>query len=488
MRMRHQESTVGPAAEEALRAIRDLIAGSRDPVLIEPGEDPIPLRAGHYQMEVRGGLVILEAWDGDRNLLRKVAGIASRRKGRLDLHVERFGRKAGSASVVDRAWPGNHDAALRTQRWKALEAFRVLLHRHFPGWKLQEITAGKDLEHSLSDAYPRALLRRGKTALAAIHAPNTAGNVDGVFSIGLIWLDHLRKRQPELLVEGLVVAVPRERSRNTCLRARFVARTRVLICGYFENGSAEMLDAADVGNLDTRIEPALRPLADHEGDAAIEDVERRQNRDGSISLLVRGLEFARDAGSGFEYGIDGAKTRSASAGALLAAELRRVRGGSGDRQHPLYSRHPEAWLESQVRAHLEEIDADLLPEPVYGQVPALAGGDRGVIDLLAAGRDGRAAVIELKATADLHLPLQALDYWMRVRWHLETDDFRRNGYFPGMELRRQPPRLLLVCPALEFHPTTSTILRYLSPEVPVERYGLGVEWQKTLKVVMRRDR
>ncbi|MBX9599817.1 MAG: hypothetical protein K2X35_02395 [Bryobacteraceae bacterium] len=485
MRVREKESA---PAEDTLEAIRQLIAESREPALVEPGEDPIRLRTGHYQIEMRGGMVILEAWEGDRNLLRRVSGIVSRRKGRLDLQVERFGRKPGLAAVLDWAWPGNHDAALRTQRLKALEAFRVLLRRQFPGWALREITAGKDLEHSLSDAYPRALLLRGKAALAAICAPAGASNVDGVLSIGLIWLEHVRKREPHLPVEGLLVAVPRERSRNTCLRARFLAGTRLWIMGVCDGGSSEMLDAADVGNLDTAIEPARRTVSGREPEIPMEGVERRENRDGSVSLLVRGLEFARDSGSGFEYGIDGERTRSASAGALLAAELRRVRGQPGERRHPLHSRHPEAWLESQVRAHLEEIDADLLPEPVYGQVPALAGGDRGVIDLLAAGRDGRAAVIELKATSDLHLPLQALDYWMRVRWHLEADDFRRNGYFPGVVLNRLPPRLLLVCPALEFHPTTSTILRYFSPEVPVERYGLGVEWQKTLKVVMRRER
>ena len=39
-----------------------------------------------------------------------------------------------------------------------------------------------------------------------------------------------------------------------------------------------------------------------------------------------------------------------------------------------------------------------LPAPVYGQVPALAGHDRGILDLLALHRAGRLSVIELKAT------------------------------------------------------------------------------------------
>ena len=59
-------------------------------------------------------------------------------------------------------------------------------------------------------------------------------------------------------------------------------------------------------------------------------------------------------------------------------------------------------------------------------------------------------MIELKASEDVHLPLQALDYWMRVKWHLDRGEFTRRGYFPGSELPNQPPRLLLVSPGAGF--------------------------------------
>jgi hypothetical protein len=94
-------------------------------------------------------------------------------------------------------------------------------------------------------------------------------------------------------------------------------------------------------------------------------------------------------------------------------------------------------------------------------------------------------VIELKAAADLHLPLQALDYWIRVKWHLDRGEFPAHGYFPGMMLRPSPPRLLLVSPSLEFHSTTETILSYFSKEIEVERIGLGADWRKGLKVMFR---
>jgi hypothetical protein len=146
---------------------------------------------------------------------------------------------------------------------------------------------------------------------------------------------------------------------------------------------------------------------------------------------------------------------------------------------------PEQILEARVRADLESIDATLLPRPVYGQAPTFAAGERDVIDLLAADHHGRLAVVELKASQDLHLPLQALDYWMRVRWHAERGEFTARGYFPGVPLTQEPPRLLLVAPAFEFHPTTETMLRFFSPEIEVERIGLAVEWNQRVRVVLR---
>ena len=105
--------------------------------------------------------------------------------------------------------------------------------------------------------------------------------------------------------------------------------------------------------------------------------------------------------------------------------------------------------------------------------------------LLAVERGGRLAVLELKASEDVHLPLQALDYWMRVKWHLDRGEFGAKGYFPGIELHNQAPRLLLVSPALDFHPSNESVLRYFSPRVPVERVGVGLEWRKELKVMLR---
>src|SRR5579859_6436655 len=131
------------------------------------------------------------------------------------------------------------------------------------------------------------------------------------------------------------------------------------------------------------------------------------------------------------------------------------------------------------------------PAHVYTQVPAFAASDRGMIDLLTATREGRLTVIELKADEDIHLPLQGLDYWSRVKWHHEREEFHRFGYFisgngEARELAAAPPLLLLVAPALHIHPATDTILRYLSPEVDWTVIAVDERWREEVKVVFRK--
>ena len=77
-----------------------------------------------------------------------------------------------------------------------------------------------------------------------------------------------------------------------------------------------------------------------------------------------------------------------------------------------------------------------------------------MLDVLTVTRDGRLAVVELKADEDIHLPLQGLDYWSRVAWHHSREEFPRFGYFPDRELSPEKPLLYLVAPALHIHPAT----------------------------------
>jgi len=216
------------------------------------------------------------------------------------------------------------------------------------------------------------------------------------------------------------------------------------------------------------------------------EVECVAGNSGSISLRVRGIEFARTSGEELLFGLKkraAAREHNLPEIERLAAELVALRSCHAD--GPLHRQDPEEWLASQVRASLNVVDASLLPTPIYSQAPACLGGQRGLIDLLAVDYCGRLAVIELKASQDIHLPLQALDYWMRVKWHLDREEFSPHGYFPGIELRKEAPKMLLISPALEFHPTSETILQFFSPSIEIERIGVGASWREKLQVMFR---
>jgi hypothetical protein len=176
-------------------------------------------------------------------------------------------------------------------------------------------------------------------------------------------------------------------------------------------------------------------------------------------------------------------------------ELFSRRHADGDARDPLYRMQPERWLESILRQDVEPLDAHLDTKHVYTQVPAFAASDRGMLDLLSVHKDGRLAVIELKADEDLHLALQGLDYWVRVRWHhMQNSDssapglgeFQRHGYFGGVQLSPQPPRLYLVASALRIHPVTETVLKYLKPEVEWTLVAIDERWREKVKTVFRK--
>jgi hypothetical protein len=485
--------------EEVLLAIECFLKASRQPTLLEPGEEPLTLAPDTFAIECRNGRVTLQVWDEKRNLVRRIVDFEQDKPGRLQLHVERFGKRRGMMLLFDQSRPDSERASRHGSRLVFREQFRRSLARQFPGWLIRELTTEADLEHTLSPVHPRALLTRGTVGWAAIGASTDSDNAAGVLTFGLIWLDYLRRREKRRTIEGLALFVPAGHERTACLRLRHlnscVAQFALFVCS--EDGFEDRVDPRDHGNLDTRLEPCRNPSPETatlleewiERLAGLPDVERTDAGGKSVSLRVRGLEFARTAGASLLFGIDRKQVaRAANLGEIEAIinELSRLRSPlAWDHGNPLYTRQPEAWLESQVRHRIETIDASLLPSPVYGQVPAFAGIERGIIDLLSADRTGRLAVVEIKATADLQLPMQALDYWMRVQWHAERGEFSERGYFPAVPLSTVPPRLLLVAPALEFHPTTETLLRYFSPAIDVERIGLGAEWRREINVMFR---
>jgi hypothetical protein len=468
-------------AQPILDSIERFLQTAKKPALVEPGEPILVLERDHFTIEVKPANVTLQAWDASRNLVRRVTAIGRVEKGKLSLKVQRFAGREGVMQLVDLAHPRTQDWERKGSRMVFRERFRCMLEREFPDWRLAELSTETDLQHTLSPAFPRALLTRGTQAIAAIAAPPDCLDFSPILSFGLIWLDYVRQRNAKQTVGALTFWAPSPVAHSLSFYLRWLDSTQARFAMYLysDEDFVMVMDPSNYGNVATELE-VCRTVQRMPFPIEFADVVPLVT--GALSLRVAGLEFAR-----FREGrlANGRESMTLEEARAVAASLHGMRSAGAPRGKPIYQQNPEAWLEAVVRARLQLLDASLRPDPVYGQVPAVAGQNRTVLDLLAIEHSGRLAIIELKASQDIHLPLQALDYWLRVKWHLDRNEFSKFGYFPGIELRPEPPRLILVAPALDFHPSSETVLRYLSPEVEVTRVGLSADWRENARVMFR---
>jgi hypothetical protein len=459
----------------------------------------------HCEVRRESTGTLIHLWSSERNLVRRVLRIAERSESGLVIEVQRFGRaKPGKLEFLTAS---RERPARRAARARFLPRFRQLLVQQFPDEEIDSLATSPDLEHSFSGCYTRGVMHRGQRAWAVmgVSAVEDAATIDGMLTYALIWLDWNRAHAGKRAVAGLRVFLPEGMCRVTAHRWNALdSAANVEIYEIQETlWRARRIDPHDVGNLATWLTPRRELeyiLAEAKGaiapiQALAPDVITASVPPGTreVALRFRGLEFARWQNGQVFFGLGPARreliARNQAALRKLIRELEAIRrpDAAGTRDL-LYRSQAERWLESEVEADLTRIDPSLDPQFFYAQVPAFSAGDRGVIDLLGVTRQGRLAIIELKAAEDIHLPLQAVDYWLRVSWHARQEDFQRYGYFPGIELQDRPPLVYLVAPGFLFHSTTDVILRYLSPDIEISRVGLNEDWRRGLKVVLRQGK
>ena len=161
----------GRSADEIRAAIEAFLRNSREPALLEPGEELLPLNGDNFAVEMRGSRLTVQAWDRTRNLTRRVKAIKEGGNARLELAVERFARREGQLFLLDLTRRAGADTGRRSGRMVFHERFRLFLRRQFPEWKLAELSAEPNLEYSLSPSFPRAFLCYGQHGWAAIACP-----------------------------------------------------------------------------------------------------------------------------------------------------------------------------------------------------------------------------------------------------------------------------------------------------------------------------
>ena len=207
---------------ELRQTIERFLATCSEPALSEPGEELIRISEDNFELDASHGALRLQAWSDRRNLVRRITGIDQESRGKLVLSVELFGKRAGTVSLLDLGRPAGQDATLKSDRLEFREQFHRFLRRQLPHHRVAELTTEPDLEHSLSPAHPRALLRQGNQCWAAIGASPDPFHSERVLTFGLIWLDYLRGREPDLAIPGLILYLPAGLEKLTCLRLLFL--------------------------------------------------------------------------------------------------------------------------------------------------------------------------------------------------------------------------------------------------------------------------
>ncbi len=520
----------GPNPEQLALQLQTFLEDQPASVLLENGRILFDLRLARATVTAEHGHCVLHVWSEERNVIRHVVDITVRKTG-LRLHVLRMGQTKPQTMELQpqqRRLPSQRD----NTRTRFIPLLERLLPRYFPDFQVDGLRTAMDLERSFGPSYARGTLVRGNSAWAviAINGEESQALVDGVLTLGVLWLQHCREQSGgRRLVEGLRLILPRGKSAVTAARLAWMNSRAAKWELYELDEKTEELyqrEFIDQGNFESRLVHAPNTIAAEERfHSAIQRVQALLPphavahmevvfRSGSeVGLLWNGLEFARVRTSAaensfarseeilFGSGANATKLTEESAPKLreMIAALVARRQPSGDKRDALYRQQPERWLESMLRRSLDSIDAMIEPQPVYAQVPAFSAADRAVLDLLAVRRDGRLVVVEIKAEEDLHLALQALDYWVRVRQHHRPvagkagspdseSDLERFGYFPGKQLRAEAPVLYLIAPALRIHPATEVVLRYVSPEVDWTLIALDERWREKIRVVFRKRR
>ncbi len=612
-------AAIGPPPETQTAAhitstIETYLSEHPHSLLLEDGRTLFDLRETQYALTSEHDRATLHLWSSHRNLVRRIVAVTPRAEA-LRLTTKRFGQPRPETLELT---PDKHlrtPSTRDTTRHRYLRLLDRTLLRSFPGERPEGFRSAMDLERSFGPGYARGTLTRGLEAWAviAVNAAESQTTIDGILTIGILWLQHCRDHAAPTasrkgrLYQGLRIIVPRGTAATTLSRLPWL-NSRIARYELYElDEQTEDLsrrDPADHGNLTTHLLHAPNQAAALERFAsAIPQIlallppntptfgldymgspssrpERRtappsvsEWRDPCISFspqappnppsrtatptssvaspppahrntalgrtphacelrlrsntelafLLHGLEFARIrsafAGQSFNRQLE-ISVGSGPAETLLLPSTQthlrelvrhlfdRRRAAPADAaypnttQDPLFRTQPERWLESALRAHLPALDPDLQPAPVYTQVPAFTGAgsnlDRGMLDLLALTETNRLAVIEVKADEDLHLALQGLDYWIRIRHHhlahpeptsgalTGVSDLQHHGYFPHTRLSPDPPQLFLVAPALHIHPATETILRHLDLRVPWTLIALDERWRTRIKPIWRK--
>lgn len=412
--------------------------------------------------------------------------------------------------------PQPETLAVAERRAQFSELFTQIISEHFSAVKIQRVRTSSKFSLATPGQYVRVLLQQTKDPVLAlgINANEAQADIDNIITAGLRWFSEYPKP-----VHKLWLCVPHGRSQIVLERLTLLdtASHRLQIECFEINESERTLLAlrpvsqAELLNLHPRgllwPEGKAKPQSlwrERIAKLAPDIIEIREN-DKFESYAIHGLEFARTKGEQRERLVFGVAQHPDSIAEKLGFKLEATRqelternftrlenlvreiiayrrADTADLQHPFYRVRTEAWLEAMLHRDIRVLGATIDPRFVYAQIPTWLGDERSVLDLLTVNHEGRLVVIEIKTAEDAQLPLQGLDYWLRVEQARVRGEFERRGLFADLKLADKAPLLYLVAPRLRFHRSFRFVASFLAPEIEAYRIGLNANWRAGIKV------
>ncbi|HEX4310998.1 MAG TPA: hypothetical protein VHZ25_13280 [Acidobacteriaceae bacterium] len=509
----------GPASRPELLAhsIQGFLADHPHAAILEDGRLLFDLRLAHCSITADHGRCLLHLWSDERNTVRTISAIQPRRD-TLRLETHRFGQSKPQTLTLVPDPDFRTPTARDTARRRYLRTLEQALATHFAGWTSDGFRSAMDLEHSFGPAYARGTLSKGQSAWAIIGVgpEEPPAIIDGVLTLGILWLDYCRQHaNGRRLFHGLRIVVPQGFVATTRARLAWMNPALAQWELYELDSSADLTPSplGEDGNLAIQLPQAFDPQAALDrsstaiahlksllGPGLLAATEIRPRGATEVGFSLHGLQYARIRhglvpGSFMHkdeifFGAGPSETALDETTEDLFRDLTdrlfQGRHAAAATSDPLFRLQPERWLESVLRRDLSVLDPTLGAGPVYSQLFASASASRTLLDLVTVTQPGRLAILELKADDDLHLPLQALDYWTRIRMLHRAGEITRRGYFPGVELSPEAPLLTCVAPALHIHPANETVFRAFAPAVPWELIAIDEHWRNDCRVLLRK--
>ena len=394
-----------------------------------------------------------------------------------------------------------------------------LLSAKVEGARVRRVTVGADRARSLPGRYARLSVRLGRETIFVIgvNGAESQPEIDAILTAGLAWLAGANQdRDSKRRAQRLWFCLPAGRARTALERLTLIETSHLeaqIECFEVDERRSELIRVppSTQGELFSQHPRELKWPADSIAGGEWRDrimnlapglIEARP-RPGhrGESFFINGLEFARVVpGERLEvkFGVasQGAEIRPEPTFPLdeanfvelqsLVREIATYRSSdSPDRRHPFYRWRAESWLESLLRRDICALDSTLDARYVYSQIPAWREDERSVIDLLTIDREARLVIIELKVAEDSQLPLQGLDYWLRVEQARLCGEFERRGLFAGLRIADQSPRLYLVAPRLRFHRTFAAVANCLGSPIEASQIGINTNWREGVRIHSR---